>query len=133
MWDNRSDPDLLAADASDWPYQVDDVTFSRDSEAALRSAGFDPALGPGLMDVKANCLTCHKVNGYGGEKVGGNLAAVARGLTMSDFVQWVLEPSAVKPDTTMPALSPRLPEAERRAIAESIYKYLSQVPVVPGA
>jgi hypothetical protein len=43
----------------------------------------------------------------------------------------VLQPSAVKPDTTMPALSPLLPAAERRAIAESIYKYLSQVPVVP--
>jgi len=63
VWDNRSDPKLLAAGAHDWP---------------------------------------------------------------------VLEPSAVKPDTKMPALSPRLPEAERRAIVDSIYKYLSQVPVVPG-
>ena len=132
VWDNRSDPKLLAAGAHDWPYQVDDVSFSRDSDAALRPPGFDPALEPGLSNVKAECLTCHEVNGYGGEKAGGNLAAVARGLTMSDFVKWVLEPSAVKPDTKMPALSPRLPEAERRAIVDSIYKYLSQVPVVPG-
>jgi hypothetical protein len=69
------------------------------------------------------------VNGYGGDKIGGNLAAVVRGLTMQDFVTWVLEPSAAMPDTTMPALLPHAPEAERRAIAESIYKHLSQVPV----
>jgi hypothetical protein len=54
---------------------------------------------------------------------------LARGLTKSDFVKWVLEPSAMKPGATMPALSPLLPEAERRAIAESIYKFLSQVPL----
>ena len=118
MWDNRSDPELLAAGARDWPYQVNDVSLFNASGAVLRPAGFDPALGPGLSNAKANCLTCHKVNGYGGEKVGGNLALLARGLTKSDFVKWVLEPSAMKPGATMPALSPLLPEAERRAIAE---------------
>ena len=101
------------------------------SDAALRPAGFDPALEPGLSNVEAECLACHEVNGYGRDKVRGNLAAVARGLTMSDFVQWVLEPSAVKPVTTMPALWPQAPEAERRTAAESTYKYLSQVPVAP--
>ena len=129
VWDNRSDPELLDAGASDWPYQVDDASLFNTSDAALRPAGFDPALEPGLADVKANCLTCHRVNGFGGDKAGGNLAAIARGLTMADFVKWVLEPSAVMPDTTMPALSPYLPEAKRRARAESIYEYLSQVPI----
>ncbi len=130
VWDNRSDPKLLAAGAHDWPYQVDDVSFSRDSDAALRPPGFD--LEPRLSKVETQCLTCHKVNGYGGEKVGGNLAAVARGLTKSEFAKWVLEPSAVMPGATMPALSPNAPEAQRRATAELIYAYLSQVPVVPG-
>jgi hypothetical protein len=32
----------------------------------------------------------------------------------------------------MPALSTNLAEVERRAIAESIYEYLSQVPVGPA-
>jgi hypothetical protein len=31
----------------------------------------------------------------------------------------------------MPALSTNLGEVERRAIAQSIYEYLSQVPVAP--
>jgi mono/diheme cytochrome c family protein len=129
VWNNRSDPELLAAGARDWPYQVDDVLISDESDAALRPPGFDPALEPGLAKVEAQCLTCHKVNGYGGDKAGGNLAAIARSLARSDFVK--PEPSAVRPGATMPALSPYAPEAERRATAESIYAYLSEVPVVP--
>ena len=49
----------------------------------------------------------------------------------AEFVKWMLEPSSVKPDTTMPALSTNLDEAQRRAIAQSIYEYLSHVPIMP--
>jgi mono/diheme cytochrome c family protein len=131
VWDNREAPELLSEGARDWPYQVIDVSIFNASEAALRPPGFNPALEVGLSNVKANCLTCHKVNGFGGEKVEGNLALVARRLPAAEFVKWTLEPSAVKPDTTMPALSTNLGEVERRAIAQSIYEYLSQVPVAP--
>jgi len=101
-------------------------------DAALHPPGFGPALEPGLAATKTHCLTCHKVNGYGGEKVGGNLALIARALTAPDFVKWTLEPSSVNPDTTTPALATNLPQAERRATRESIYDYLSHVPVLPG-
>jgi mono/diheme cytochrome c family protein len=132
VWDNREDPELLSEGARNWPYQVIDVSIFNASEAALRPPGFNPALEVGLSNVKANCLTCHKVNGFGGEKVEGNLALVARRLPAAEFIKWTLEPSAVRPDTTMPALSTNLAEVERRAIAESIYEYLSQVPVGPA-
>ena len=108
-----------------------DVSIFNASEAALRPPGFNPALEAGLSNVKANCLTCHTVNGFGGEKVDGNLALVARGLPSAEFIKWTLEPSAVRPGTTMPALSTNLAEVERRAIAHSIYEYLSQVPIAP--
>jgi hypothetical protein len=52
-------------------------------------------------------------------------------MTAGEFVKWTLEPSAVRPDTTMPALLTNLAEVERRAIAQSIYEYLSQVPTAP--
>jgi hypothetical protein len=132
VWDNREDPELLSEGARNWPYQVIDVSIFNASEAALRPPGFNPALEVGLSNVKANCLTCHKVNGFGGEKVEGNLALVARRLPAAEFIKWTLEPSAVRPDTTMPTLSTNLAEVERRAIAESIYEYLSQVPVGPA-
>ncbi len=131
VWDNRDDPSLLAEGVRNWPYQVDDVSLFNVSDAALHPPGLNPALEPGLTNTKTHCLTCHKVNGYGGEKVGLNLALIARALTAPDFVKWTLEPSSVKPDTTMPALAANLPEAERRATAESIYDYLSHVPVLP--
>jgi mono/diheme cytochrome c family protein len=111
---------------------VVDVSIFNGSDAALRPQGFDPALEPGLANAKTHCLTCHKVNGYGGEKADGNLAVIARGLTAPDFVQWALEPSSVKPDTTMPALATQMPETERRGIAASIYTYLTRVPISPG-
>ncbi len=127
VWDDKADRELLSEGASDWPYQVVDVSFFEASDAALRPPRFDPALEPGLTNAKTHCLTCHKVNGYGGDKAGGDLALIARGLTASEFVQWALEPSSVKPDATMPALATGRPEAERRALAELIYEYLSQV------
>ena len=132
VWDNRGDPDLLSEGARDWPYQVVDVSLFTTSDAALRPPGFDPALEPGLANVKTHCLTCHKVNGYGGEKADGDLALVARGLTAQKFVQWALEPSSAMPGATMPALATQMPEAERRAIAASIYAYLTGVPVAAG-
>ncbi len=115
VWDNRDDPSLLAEGARNWPYEVDDVSLFNASDAALHPPGLDPALEPGLANTKMHCLTCHKVNGYGGEKADGDLALIARGLTAQNFVKWTLEPSSVNPDTTMPALAANRPEAERRA------------------
>jgi mono/diheme cytochrome c family protein len=131
IWDNKGDSELLSEGSQSWPYQVIDVSQFNASEAALRPAGFDRALEPGLSSAKVNCLTCHQVNGFGGGKVEGNLALVARAMPIAEFVKWTLEPSSVKPDTTMPALSPNRDEAQRRATAQSIYEYLSHVPIAP--
>ena len=43
VWDNRSDPKLLAAGARDWPYQVDDVLLFNASDAALRPDSIPPS------------------------------------------------------------------------------------------
>ncbi len=127
IWDNRRDPALLASGARDWPYQAADVSFADDSDAALRPPGFDPALEKGLAATKANCLTCHRVNGWGGDKAPGDLALMARRMTKADFVRRALDPSAVDAKSTMPPLMPGAPEAQRRAAAEAIDAYLSQV------
>ena len=130
IWDNRRDPTLLAAGARDWPYQAADVVFADDSDAALRPLGFDPGLDNGLSATKANCLTCHQVNGWGGDKVAGDLALMARQMTKADFIRRALDPSAVDAKSTMPPLMPGAPEAARRAAAEAIYGYLNGVPAV---
>ncbi len=124
IWDNRRDPALLDAGARDWPYQAADVVFA---DAALRPPGFDSELDNGLSAAKANCLTCHQVNGWGGDKVAGDLALMARQMTKADLIRRALDPSAVDPKSTMPPLMPGAPEAARRAAAEAIFAYLVRV------
>ena len=130
VWDNISNPALLAEGASDWPYQVHEVNLVSLSESALLPAGLAPDLHEGAALAKRYCLQCHKVNGFGGEKFPGNLAAIARVHAEPDFVRWVLDPSSARSNTTMPPLSDRLPDAERRRIAKALFDYLAAVPIV---
>ena len=77
-----------------------------------------------------HCLQCHKVNGFGGEKFPGNLAAIAGVHPEPDFIRWVLSPSSVRNGTSMPPLTDRLPETERRRIAKALFDYLTAGPVL---
>ncbi len=131
VWDNMGNPALIAEGARDWPYQVAVVNPVALSDAALLPEGLDPRLRPGAMLVKAYCLTCHKVNGYGGEKFVGNLAEIAKSADRAAFLRPMLVPASEREGATMPALSNRLPEAERRRIAGAIFDYLRAVPVLP--
>ena len=130
VWDNISNPDLLAEGASNWPYQVHEVNLVSLSDAALLPEGLSAELRDGAELSKKYCLQCHKVNGFGGEKFPGNLATHARVHSEPDFVRWVLNPSSVRSNTTMPPLSDRLPDAERRRIAKALFDYLAGVPVL---
>ena len=130
VWDNISNPALLAEGASDWPYQVHEVNLVSLSEIALLPEGLAADLHEGAELAKRYCLQCHKVNGFGGEKFPGNLAALARVHPEPDFVRWVLNPSSVRSNTTMPPLSDRIPDAERRRIAKALFDYLTAVPIL---
>ena len=130
VWDNISNPALLAEGASDWPYQVHEVALVSLSESALLPEGLGAELHEGAELAKSYCLQCHKVNGFGGEKFPGNLAALARVRPEPDFVRWVLNPSAVRSNTAMPPLSDRLPDTERRRIAKALFDYLTAVPIL---
>ena len=130
VWDNITNPALLAEGASDWPYQVHEVNLVSLSESALLPEGLAAELHEGVELAKRYCLQCHKVNGFGGEKFPGNLAALARVHPEPDFVRWVLNPSSVRSNTTMPPLSERIPDAERKRIAKALFDYLTAVPIL---
>ena len=131
VWDNISDSELLAEGASNWPYQVSQINLVNLSDDALLPSGLDARHHHGAELAKKHCLSCHKINGYGGEKFLGDLAEIAKEFDEAAFLSWVLVPSSVKEGTTMPALSQRLPEAERRRIAKALYDYLTNISVVP--
>ena len=132
VWDNRRKPALIAEGGSYWPYQIQEIVLSRSRQHAL----LPPTMPPGDWSQAAaltqkHCLACHPINGYGGNKWPGDLAEQVRTFNRSDFVQWVLNPAALKPGSTMPGLPAGYPEAERRAWAEQIHAYLNAVPPVP--
>ena len=130
VWDNVANPSLLAEGGRNWPYQVTDINLVTLSDAMLVPEGLDERLHAGAELAKEYCLSCHQVNGFGGNKFPGNLAEIVRGFPREDFVQLVLQPSSVRSDATMPALARTLPEAERRHMAGVLFDYLSAVPVL---
>ena len=132
VWDNIHHPELLADGAVDWPYQVSEVNLSPSS--------LDDVLLPGQMAstyadaaafTKKYCLTCHKINGFGGDKWPIDLARRAKELDPMTFERWVLMPGAVKPGTTMPPLAEHMPQAERQAWAQRLFAYLNALPEAP--
>jgi len=130
VWDTVTFPELRAEGAGDWPYQVSEVFAVNVSDAALFPEGLRAEFHDGAELAKTHCLNCHQVNGYGGNKFPGNLAAITKGLSQDYFIQWVLDPASQREATTMPALAPQLDEAERTRIAEALYAYLNAAPVL---
>ena len=84
-------------------------------ERTLRKAavltGGDPKRGPPLIR-QFGCGACHKVAGVRGAigRVGPRLSAIsldgriggAQSNTPDHLIQWIVDPKALKPDTTMP-------------------------------
>ncbi|QQS11005.1 MAG: cytochrome c family protein [Rhodospirillales bacterium] len=130
VWENVADAAARAEGARHWPYQVTEIVPSTASDSVLTPPGLDPRLRGGAALAATHCLSCHQVNGYGGRKFPANLAEIARAMEEPDFTAWLLAPSSRRKDTTMPALAPRLPEAERRRVARALFEYLRGVPVV---
>ncbi|PZF76093.1 hypothetical protein DK847_15785 [Aestuariivirga litoralis] len=133
VWDNIRNPSLRDNGAVIWPYQVSEVEIAEAGEEQLFPGGLDGRYAAGGKLVQVNCITCHKVNGYGGDKLAIDLPVVVRQKPPQDFLRWVLSPRSVKPDTTMPGLPPEWPEARRLEAAQAIYDYLVNVPLVPPA
>ncbi len=130
VWDNIANPDPLAESVLNWPYQIGEIALVNLSDQALLPDGLDDRYRDGAELAKTHCLNCHMINGYGGEKYVGNLSEVAKRFAEADFVNWVLAPSSVNNETTMPALSQRMPETERQRIAKALYGYLNHMPVL---
>ncbi|MCX8520311.1 MAG: DUF4440 domain-containing protein [Rhodoferax sp.] len=132
VWDNRRKPALIAEGGSYWPYQIQEVVLSRTRQYALLPDSMPPGdWSQAAALTQKHCLACHQINGYGGNKWPGDLAEQVRTRNRPDFVQWVLNPAALQPGSTMPGLPAAYPQAERRAWAAQIHAYLNAVPSVP--
>ena len=130
VWHNIGNPALLEEGARNWPYQVAEVNLVTLSDAALLPEGLDARFHEGAALAKTHCLSCHNINGYGGQKFEANLVEVAKVYDESEFVRLVLAPLSVLEETTMPPLSERLAQPERERIAKALFDYLKALPVL---
>ncbi len=128
VWENIEDQDIFERGASLWPYQVAEILPIDLSTAALLPEGLDPGLAKGAEIARTYCLNCHTLNGFGGEKVPGDLAALAAAFDAKRFRALLLNPRAQNPDTTMPAIAPSRSEADRIVLISQLRSYLLAMP-----
>lgn len=128
VWDNVRHPGLLADGATNWPYQVSEVLVSDTGWRALLPGDMAGRYDEDAGLARKYCLTCHRINGYGGDKFPIDLAHRVKDMTATEFERWVLTPNAVKPGATMPPLAHRIPEPKREVMAKRLYAYLRAFP-----
>jgi mono/diheme cytochrome c family protein len=132
VWDNIGAPELLAEGGAQWPYQVAQISLRHASPEALLPAGISSEQwGEHAALAQKFCLSCHQINGFGGDKMPLNLAVRAKLLDERTWRVWLLTPQAFKPGTSMPALPETMAQLEREAIAAKLHAYLKALPVLP--
>lgn len=127
IWDNIGVPALLAEGGALWPYQVAQIALRPSSRAALLPADLAPGFEAQAALVQKFCLSCHQINGYGGDKMPLNLAARAKLIDAGTWRSWLLMPNALKPGTSMPPLPDNL--EQREEVARQLHDYLRALPV----
>ena len=128
VWDNRSSTALQAEGGALWPYQVASVSVGPSSTRALLPGDLAARYADAADLARTHCLSCHRIRGYGGDKMPLDLDVVVKGYDAAAWKRWLLAPAAVRPGTTMPALAEAMPAADRAAIAQRLYDYLQALP-----
>ncbi len=128
VWDNRTSKALQAEGGALWPYQVASVSVGPSSTRALLPGALAAKYADAADLARTHCLSCHRIRRYGGDKMPLDLDVVVKGYDAAAWRRWLLEPAAVRPGTTMPALAEAMPAAERAAIAQRLYDYLQALP-----
>lgn len=130
VWDNLRNPELRVEGGTFWPYQIKQLSLATARLDALLPAGTAAQHAQTAGLAQKYCLSCHQVNGYGGDKWPINLAERVKSLSRPAFLQWVLHPDLARPGTSMPGLPDTMPADQRAALADKLYDYLMAVPVV---
>ncbi len=129
VWDNLESPELQALGANDWPYQIVGIALVDIAERLPRilpPKDADAVVQRGFEAYRQHCVSCHSINGQGGGKAPElNVPSSVTEYFADGWLQrWMLEPTKVRLNTTMPALAPSLRKAQREALAADIEAYL---------
>jgi cytochrome c2 len=113
IWDNRTSPDRLSLGAYGWPYQVTAIEIAAlAAEQGLMPRAAGPRIEQGFRETKKFCLTCHQVRGTGGKKYDGDMVQTVCRWSDEKLKDWIRDPGALRPGTSMPGLNRGLPTVE---------------------
>lgn len=130
IWDNIKSPELKKFGAYGWPYQIIEIGFMNFSDKYPKSAP-RPDSGEevryGFRLFREKCISCHRIDGEGGEK-GPELnhpVSVTEVMKEQWLKAWIKKPTAVRTGSTMPNYSGVDVDKEIHAIV-SYLKYKAQ-------
>lgn len=125
VWDSEQYPERKVG--GNWPYQVvaiDRVSFSQAYSATLPPPRSSPQVQHGFALFRKNCLSCHQINGQG-----GNMAVdLNRPYSVTEYIKkpylqkLIDNPQKVRARATMPPLSQAI--AKRSQAILDIIAYL---------
>jgi mono/diheme cytochrome c family protein len=127
VWDNVRFPELLEEGARNWPYQVNRLELDHGADAIVLPELLSDSEREGAEAFVAHCLSCHELGGTGGQKFPVDWSRAMQSMSRSQFVQWLLSPSTLRPGTAMPPLAATEPKAQRERKAHLIHEYLVRI------
>ncbi len=136
VWDNKNKPELKAESGKGWPYQVKAISFLNAEERFPKIAppkSSPPPVKRGFVAYQKNCFTCHAVNGDGGNKsIDLVLPFSPVEYWKEDWLKrWILNPTELRPGTTMPSLAVNGKDGEK--MTADIIAYLKAMVRVRNA
>ena len=127
VWDNLEHPELQSSNAYAWPYQVFSIELVSDAMLKSLLQGASAAVEAGFDGYKNNCLSCHKIDGFGGNKFGMDIRQSIKGRSREELYEWIDTPLAINKFTTMPPLNPGVTGENREQLINRIIDYLQAI------
>ncbi len=122
VWNNINNSQLLAEGSNGWPYQVVSLELTNFAEKfphMIPLNNSNDKISRGFKGFQSYCMTCHKINGDGGDK-GPELTSFP--IKYEQLDKWIDNPTSLKANTTMPPLN--LKVKNRKQLITDIIEYL---------
>ncbi len=109
VWDNIKHPELRDLAPDTWPYQIAKIDLVNFEQRFSKMSPFkksSPQVKRGFLAFRQHCMNCHAINGEGGQK-GFELnypVSVTEMFKEEWLRKWILNPTSIRYNTTMPAL-----------------------------
>ena len=127
IWDNLKSKALLTEGVSDMPYQIKSIelaTFATLFPNLSPPAAASAEARRGFLHFRKHCMTCHTINGEGGNKAPelNFPVSVVEYIKPEYLSRWIENPSSIRHNTRMPGLAQSIPN--RTKVVQEILAYL---------